>query len=415
MTRVAVVPFASPLRDGEVIRQRTAGYVAALKEIGGFEFSPALSASCDGGASQADITLVLALSGGIEAPVLEFLAKCDGPALILAHPTDNAVAAALEIVAFCASSGRRGCIVQARPGWQDELRERLRLFATRARMQGARLGVIGTRDVEVLEPWRLTDQVKRAWGPSLVRVAMEELVEAIRGADQGEVRESAEEFLDSASQVVEPDDGTILGAARIYVGLRDLVRRYKLDAVTVKCFDLLPLLRNTGCYALARLNEEGVPAGCEADVLSTLGMLFVRELTGHPSFMANPSVVDTAASRIVLAHCTIARTMTAGYSVRSHFESGIGVAIQGNVVPGPVTVTRLGGPGLRKTFAACGTVVGSGSREDMCRTQLTVEFGSLEPAARIMSSPLGNHHLVVPGDWEKAVTEYTTMFIDSLG
>lgn len=410
MTRVAVVPFASSLRDAKVVQQRTAQYLAALEVIDGFEFSLVPS---EDGASQADIVLILALSGGIEAATLEFIARSDCPALILAHPADNAVAAAVEILALCISSGRRGCIVQATSGWQDQLKERLRMFAARTRMREARLGVIGTRSVEVLEPWRLTDEVRRVWGPSLVRIAMDELVEMIRRADDDEVRRSAEEFVNKAAQVVEPDDGTILGAARIYVGLKDLVGKYRLDAVTVKCFDLLPMLRNTGCYALARLNEEGIPAGCEADVLSTLGMLFLRELTGQASFMANPSVVDAAAGRIVLAHCTIARTMTTAYSVRSHFESGIGAAIRGDVASGPVTVMRLGGPRLRKVFAACGTLVECGSREDMCRTQLTVEFRGPEPTRRILSNPLGNHHLVVAGDWEDKIAEFTSMFIDS--
>jgi len=47
-----------------------------------------------------DITLPLVLSGGTELEVLEFLAYLDAPTLILTHPSDNALAASLEILAL---------------------------------------------------------------------------------------------------------------------------------------------------------------------------------------------------------------------------------------------------------------------------------------------------------------------------
>ncbi|MDI7247693.1 MAG: hypothetical protein QME92_09540 [Bacillota bacterium] len=411
MLQVSVVPFGSPLRDRASMDERVSHYLGQLRTIPGYEFTvmPPDAFPCGEG-REGGVTLILALSGGIEASVLEFLARSDEPALILAHPADNAVAAAIEILAFLNTTGRTGRIVQAFGNWCDSLASLLALFAARAAMKGARLGVIGTRDVEVMAPWRLSQQVARVWGPRLVYVDLKDLVDAVKSADDAEAREAAEEFRKNAVSVVEPDVTVLTGVGRIYIGLRNLVAKHRLDAVTVKCFDLLPLLRNTGCYALARLNEEGVPAACEADVLSALGMLFLRRLTGQPSFMANPSVIDLDRGRIILAHCTVPRTMARAYTVRSHFESGIGAAIHGEIPPGAVTVARLGGRQLAEVFAASGRLVECGARDDMCRTQLTVDLHGPMDAHALLRKPLGNHHLVVLGDWARTIHDFVYLF-----
>ncbi|MCR4402358.1 MAG: hypothetical protein NUW12_06175 [Firmicutes bacterium] len=418
MVRVSVVPFGSPLRDKAGMQERVSRYIEELRAIAGYDFSVAPPEARPEGETYGegqggvgiDITLILALSGGIEAPVLEFLARSDEPALILAHPADNAVAAALEILAFLAAEGRKGRIVQAVADWRHDLEEQLALFAARVAMKRARLGVVGTRDVEVMDPWRLAQQVRRVWGPRLVYMDLEELVHEAQDADESAALDAAEEFTKSAKRVAGADRATLLGAAKIYVGLDALVRKHRLDAVTVKCFDLLPLLKNTGCYALARLNEDGIPAACEADVLSALGMLLLRELTGEPSFMANPTVIYPREARVVLAHCTMPRTMATSYTIRSHFESGIGAAIHGDLPCGPVTVARIGGRQLAEVFAVGARLIECGSRDDMCRTQLTVEFRSRAVTDTILTNPLGNHHLVVLGDWETRIRDFVSLF-----
>ena len=112
--------------------------------------------------------------------------------------------------------------------------------------------------------------------------------------------------------------------------LGDVLDDHDLDAVTVRCFDLLGDPGTSGCLALANLNDEGIVAGCEGDVPSTLAMLLVRYLLDRPSWMANPASVDVESNRLVLAHCTVAPSMVDGFSLDTHFESGMGVGIHGH-------------------------------------------------------------------------------------
>lgn len=408
MIKVNVVPFVSTRSDKKVIEDRISQYLAELRAIPEFD---CLLVAPDDNQPEADLTLLLALGGGTEPKMLAFLTGFDGPALILAHPGGNAVAAALEVLSFLTNMGRQGRVIQALPGWPNKVRELACVFAARTRLRQKRIGVFGTRTAEVLDPCRLADNVRRVWGPRLVRMEVQDLVEAVLATRVEEAKEAAAELEQRAKAIVEPSRETLLGAARIYIGLRNLVDTYRLDAVAVKCFDLIPVLQNSGCYALARLNEEGIPAGCEADVLSTVGMLLMRELTGQPSFMANPSLIDQDGGLVTFAHCTIARTMTESYALRSHLESGLGVSIQGSLPPGPVTVTRIGGPNLDRAMVARGSLVECGLRNDMCRTQVTIRFDDPMVLESILTRPLGNHHLILVGDWERRILEFMSMFI----
>ncbi|MCL6581798.1 MAG: hypothetical protein K6U08_09345 [Firmicutes bacterium] len=169
--------------------------------------------------------------------------------------------------------------------------------------------------------------------------------------------------------------------------------------MTVRCFDLLGPTGNTGCVAMARLNDEGVTAACEGDLPAALTMMVLQRLTGRPAFMANPSDVDLAAGTVTFAHCTVPTTIVSSFRLRSHFETGLGAGLEGRFAPGPVTVARIGGRDLDAVRVFRGTIR-PGTHEprgDLCRTQVTLEVDrwNLET---LLERPLGNHHIIVPGD-----------------
>lgn len=82
--------------------------------------------------------------------------------------------------------------------------------------------------------------------------------------------------------------------------------------------------------------------------------------------------------------------MVAGYEIRSHFESGLGVALSGRMVPGPVTLVRIGGEDLQSLWVAEGMLTESGHDDHLCRTQAKVKVDPKD-VADLMQHPLGNH------------------------
>ena len=181
------------------------------------------------------------------------------------------------------------------------------------------------------------------------------------------------------------------------------MERYRLDAFTLRCFDLLTAVGNTGCLALACFNSEGVPASCEGDVPALLSMMIANALTGVSGFQANPARIDTETGEMLFAHCTIPFNMVENWQFDTHFESGIGVGIHGIFPEGPVTVFKVSGD-LKRHFAAEGELVGNQYEQDLCRTQVNLQL-SPEDARYFLTDPIGNHHIIIPGHCKALLEE----------
>ena len=277
-----------------------------------------------------------------------------------------------------------------------------------AKLQGRRIGVIGKPS-----GWLIASNVDYAamrerWGVEMVDVPLDEVVKGYEAVAADEVQDIADEFISKAAGVKEPSRDEVVKAMRLYRSVKALVERYRLDAFTLNCFDLIPTTRTTGCVALALLNQEGIPAGCEGDEQTLLTMLAVQAATGEMTFMANPSkILDNAAHEMVLAHCTIAPAMTDRYIVRDHYESLSGVAVEGIFDPMDMTVVKCGGASMERYFISKAHLIECTTNPNMCRTQLHLRLD--EPLDYFLERSIGNHHVIVRGDHKQRLESVLRM------
>ncbi len=165
----------------------------------------------------------------------------------------------------------------------------------------------------------------------------------------------------------------------------------------MRCFDLVLNQQTTGCFALAQLADDGVIAGCEGDLVSTVALLWAKKLLGATPWMANPAQLDSESNTLWMAHCTVPRTLVENYRLRSHFESGLGVGIQGTLPEGPVTLLRIGGAGMDRLWLAEGEILRSGNAENLCRTQVEIQLTNGGTVTDLLRAPLGNHLVLALG------------------
>jgi L-fucose isomerase-like protein len=358
--------------------------------------------------------VVLVVTGGTERDILA-AASFDGrePVLLVAHPGHNSLAAAMEVLGRLQQTGVRGAIhyLQAPDdaAGLEGLEDALHDAAVREQLLRTRIGTIGGASDWLVASSPGADEVARVWGPTLVAVDLED---TLREPDEQAPQsgdELARDFQSGAAALVEPAESDLQAAGRVHAMLRRAVDGLKLQAVTMRCFDLVVRKQTTGCLALAQLNDQGITAGCEGDVPATLAMLWVRLLTGLQPWMANPSRIDRARGVLTLAHCTVPRGIGGAYRLRSHFESGLGVGIQGQLAAGPVTLARIGGADLKALRALDGHLLRNTDHPDLCRTQVEVEVGQ-QALRELLEQPLGNHMVVVAGHhagrlkrWHKAM------------
>jgi L-fucose isomerase-like protein len=193
-------------------------------------------------------------------------------------------------------------------------------------------------------------------------------------------------------------------ANQIYHALQTLAEKHQLQGLTIRCFDLLTAVHNTGCLALARLNTEGVVAGCEGDIPTLLTMMLTKAVTGVSGFQANPAHINPETGEMLFAHCTIPFNMVEHYEFDTHFESGIGVGIRGYMKPGPVTVFKVSGD-LSRYFIAEGKLLRCEGKPDLCRTQQVIQLNHPEQARYFLTEPIGNHHVIIPGHVAEVMEE----------
>jgi L-fucose isomerase-like protein len=397
MKSVDVIVCASEVHDRGALATLKKGLLGAIRSAGAFEMVETRQPTAD------RPTVVLVLTGGVERQVLKVVAQLPSPALLLAHPGHNSLPAALEVLAKIRHDGGEGRILFGEPAEiASEIGREIQIAEAWDGLRFSRIGLIG-------EPseWLVASDVDRAFlkgrlSIELVEIEIDQLISKI-GAE-GATKRTLGAFQRRAEATVEPDGDDLRGAAAIYKSLRGLVDEHRLAACTVRCFDLVQRLENTGCYALSRLSDEGIPAGCEGDLQSLFSLYVAYLLTNQPAFMGNIASIDASQRTIGLAHCTCPLSMAAAYSIRSHFESGLGVAIAGTIPVGPCTVFRFGGERLNRLFIREGTIEEAAHRDDLCRTQVRVR--SDEPVDALLDAPLGNHHILLAGHHRETIERF---------
>jgi len=317
---------------------------------------------------------------------------------LLASGKSNSLAASMEILSLLRQRGIGGEIIH---GSREYVSQRINILEraaeARSQLMGCRLGCVGLPSDWLVASRADVIKVRERMGIQLCYIAMKELltkVAAIPSADDNAVDGEMSDNIRRAMP----------GAMQIYHALKSIITRDHLQGFTLRCFDLLSALHNTGCLALAKLNAEGYVAGCEGDVPAMMSMMIGRAATGVSGFQANPATIDPETGEVLFAHCTIPLDMVERYEYDTHFESGIGVAIRGFMAKGPVTVFKVSGD-LGEYFAEEGELLQCGSEPGLCRTQLRVRLNDSGQAKYFLTRPIGNHHIILPGHHKALLRE----------
>lgn len=336
-----------------------------------------------------DFALLFVASGGSEGYFIEVFEQLkDRPCYILTSGESNSLAASMEILSFLHKHGGTGEILH---GDIDEVAGKIRALRNahraKAALRGKKLGCIGAPSDWLIASNYAADAMMDKLGLGFVSIPMEELLAEI------EKKSYVPNQYTDLFRSMDFDKEEIEKALYVYGALKRLVEKYDLCGVTVRCFDLLGTVRTTGCLGLSILNAEGIYGGCEGDVPALLSMAVLGSITGEPMFLCNPSRFDTKKGEAIFAHCTIPVTMLKEFCLNTHFESGIGVAVQGKFEEGDCTIFKCEGD-LSRFHAQEGRIVDVPYSDMLCRTQIKV---CLDDFSYFLTKPINNHHIICRG------------------
>lgn len=342
----------------------------------------------------AHLTIFLVETGGTEEAFAKIYKSYRPPYYLLTTNRRNSLPAALEIGAFLDQKKLPYKIMHGDMKQLSNEFAKIDAENPRYEISNIRLGVIGKPSPWLIASNLSRERAKGKFGITIVDIPYESFIKEIdkKSYPSGERVEKISKTL--------ANNPYLPGALHIYGAIKRLIDKHDLHGFSIRCFDLLDTYRNTACLALSLLNEEGISAGCEGDLPVLIGMHLARNILSVDAFQANPSSVDIDRGLAIFAHCTIPFSMCAKIDFMTHFESGLGIGLRGEMKLGPCTIFRLSND-LKKVYLAEGEILENTTRDDLCRTQIIVHLD--EGVDQLLSSPLGNHQLIIYGHHKKAL------------
>ena len=292
-------------------------------------------------AKEAIFNVILIGSGGTENLFLKRLNELPEPLVILSTSRNNSLPACFEIKTYLENHNKL-CFMLS--GDENHIANMIKHIATIINAYNSvkenRLGLIGGPSSWLIASPIDTKSIHINYKQNIVKIKMSELEELIE-QEEKEMLDINE--INHATELInKAEDQDVLNMALvIYNALKKLVKKYQLDGLTIRCFDILKKYKNTACLALALLNEEGITAGCEGDVPSLITMHLVNKLTNRSAFMANPSKFNYHDHSLMLAHCTVPLNMVTSFKLMTHFESGLGIGVKGELPEGRITLCKV--------------------------------------------------------------------------
>lgn len=349
------------------------------------------------------LTIIWIGSGGTEERFRDLFSQWHRPIVLLNDGISNSLAASLEIASWLKRSKVDFNVIHDTPeGIVEEISILTKIVKARKNLQGQNIGVIGEPSDWLIASSVDVDLARNKWGVNFVSLELQEVLDIYDKIfrDEQKVKEIGKlaiQFRHDATCQVEGDLHEVEKAVCLYLALREICLTHHLQAMTLRCFGLIDHCKTTGCLALSWLNRDGLLAGCEGDMQAILTLVVAKAVTGKTGFMANPSIISRGTNQIILSHCMVDPLLTDSYMIRSHYETQSGIALQGMLPIGTVTIFKMGGKQLDEHFLSRAKLDVNTHYGHFCRTQ--AQFTLEQSVNYFFEAPIGNHHIILWGDY----------------
>ena len=395
MEIVKIYPIKSLMSHKKLIAKESERLIEQIKEkLNGYRFEYITDIK---EAKSDDFIIILVQSGGSEDHFKNVVfASYDGPYYLLTYGSSNSLAASLEILSFIRQNNAKGEVLH---GNIDYIVNRITtLYGQNKDANVSRLGVLGKPSDWLISSDVSYEKCKKVFNIELVDINQDVVVRYINDAVIDK------KYLDGQFRY---DENELSKALKIYQGIKDIINDYKLDGITIRCFDILGIFKSSSCLGLAILNKDDVIASCEGDIPSMISAKIVYDLLHLHAFQANPQWIEPTKNEIYFAHCTLPLDMANDIVLDTHFESKIGVGIHGVMNKGDVTIFKISND-LNMFYVEEGKLTKNEYRKDRCRTQIKIKLKG--DVSYFLKSSLGNHHMIIYGKHKDEIASYLESF-----
>jgi L-fucose isomerase-like protein len=271
-------------------------------------------------------------------------------------------------------------------------------------LNGQRIGLVGEHqagfDTCAFDARALADR----HGMTVAPITVRDMIDRARAVPVDQVAVTAAETRARLDNLDEMEPEATDKALRSYLALRGWADEAALGGLAVRCWpETFTEYGCAVCGAMARLNQEQIPASCEADVPGAIGSMALQALSGTPALLVDIVDMDDASDTIVLWHCGLAPLDMCDPSVKPkaqiHSNRRKPLLHEFPLKPGVVTFARVS-----EAFGSSKLVIGTGSMQT-APPSFTGTSGVLRPTAgaavmcaRLLAAGLEHHVSITYGD-----------------
>lgn len=122
--------------------------------------------------------------------------------------------------------------------------------------------------------------------------------------DSPDIHALAQHYIGAARRRTGATERDVLNGAKSYFVASKLLADEEGDAISMDCLGALGASKvSLPCLAWSRMNDDAIPAACEADTGAIASHMVVQALFDRPGFQQDP-VAETSRNAIIGAHCS---------------------------------------------------------------------------------------------------------------
>jgi L-fucose isomerase-like protein len=289
--------------------------------------------------------------------------------------------------------------------------------AVKRSLKGVRIGVIGQHPDGFDACIFSHDELAEHFG---IEVEVHDLIaflDGVNALDDAVAQPLYDDRRKVLVNLAEMDRAVTLKTLKAYEAMRRLIAKRGYAGLAVRCWpEFFTHYGAAACGAVALLNENFLPGGCEADVHGVITALILQRLSGEPAFNTDLVDLDSESDTCVFWHCGQAPVQMADpqAEIRATIHSNRKLPLLNEfpLKPGRITLARLskgqgrtslvlgGGEMLRAPLAFSGTagVARLDSHVDVVLDNLmhaglehhtAIVYGEHRPALRRLAILLG--------------------------
>jgi hypothetical protein len=230
-----------------------------------------------------------------------------------------------------------------------------------------------------------------------------------------EVTKMADDYIKKAKVMRLATRQDVINGIKSYLVAGKILENEKADAISMDCLGALGNIAvSLPCISWSRMNDDGIPAACEADTGAIAAHIMVQYLFDRPGFQQDP-VADTSDDTLIGAHCSCPTRLNGFNNPPEPFEL---IHHHGNRDAVPRTIWKTGQrvtlldflPAKERSqlLFATGTVVDNLSVPPSGGCVVSVKY-RMDGGQNVLSFP-GMHQLFFYGDYRKELKEFCQLF-----